>query len=290
MRILFLFTLLFGAGIVPARLPGLSGRLTCTAQELTGPETVRPGTLAVFEIDPPVMADWTITSVESTEKIFQTDTSTHRLYFAASQPGTYHIVAAVVGRTGLPRLLVKTIVNAADDEVRPLPPVPDRPLAEWIKTRLPLLVTGKNREQEKQLVASCFSETVQKIEDGTIKTAQNARSQLQIALTRSLAFASDTAIDDWHDFLTRLGRQMATEAGGNVNDLDTVKNVFKTAAGALSGSELKNETNATPHSAFQTPDDGAGDHPARQQQSTQRTFRPARPACRQTGPAGGLFR
>ena len=206
--------------------------------QIDGPDKAQAGTLAMFEMIPPQVADWTITSVETTERVFQTDTSTQRLYFATPQQGTYHIVAAVVV-DGKPQVLAKNFINGNGDEVKPLPPgpnppLPPTPLAEWVKTQWPLLVKSQNAASERFLVAQCFDQTLQKIDNGTIKTAQNARTQLQIALTMTLAFASNTAIEDWQPFLTALSQQMANALGDKVNDIDAVKAVFKTVAEVLS--------------------------------------------------------
>jgi hypothetical protein len=134
---------------------------------------------------------------------------------------------------GKPMVLSKTFVNGSGDDIKPLPPVPptpDTPLAEWVKTQLPVLVKSQNMAAERQLVAQCFEQVVQKIDNATIKTAQNARTQLQIALTMTLAFASDTAIDDWQPCLTALSQQMSRELGDKVNDINAVKSTFKTVA------------------------------------------------------------
>jgi hypothetical protein len=212
-----------------------------SAQQITGPNQALAGTLATFEITPSQVADWTITSVKTTACVFQTDTSTRRLYFATPQSGTYHIVAAIVV-DGKPQVLAKTFINGGKDEIKPLPPVPpqpDQPLAEWIKTQLPLLVKSQNVAAERLLVAQCFEQTVQKIDNGTIKTAQNARTQLQIALTMTLAFASDTAIDNWQPFLTALSQQMTHEFSNKINDLDAVKAVFKSVELGMRSEELE---------------------------------------------------
>ena len=246
-----------------------------SGQELTGPEKTVPGTLAVFEITPPQVADWTIMSVETTERVFQRDTSTKRLYFATPIPGTYHIVAAIIV-DGKPQVLSKTLINGNDDKIEPhpgpvpkppVPPLPEPTLGTWIQTQLPLLVKSGNLSAERVQVGKCFEQVAQKIESGTIKTAQNARAQLQIALTGALAMASNTALDDWHEFLTQLSRQMETELGKNINNVDAVKNVFKTVAGAISSefgvrsvefqSKCKgcpiNSILPTPHSTLQQP-------------------------------------
>ena len=221
-----------------AFLLGLCLSQLVIAQRIDGPDQAQAGTLTTFEILPPQVADWTITSIETTERVFQTDSSTNRLYFATPQCGTYHIVAAIVV-DGKPQVLAKTFFNGSGDEIKPLPPVPpmpplpSTPLAEWVKTQLLLLVKSQNAAAERLLVAQCFEQTVQKIDNDTIKTAQNARTQLQIALTMTLAFASDTAIEDWQPFLTALSQQMATELGDKVNDVNAVKSIFKTISTAL---------------------------------------------------------
>ena len=248
------------------------------AQQITGPNQAQAGTLVIFEITPSQAADWTITSVETTERFFQTDTSTNRLYFATPQQGTYHIIAAIVV-DGKPLVLTKTFVNGNGGDIQPQPPGPNppvpqppvTPLAEWVKAQLPLLVKSPNAT-ECQLVAQCFEQTVQKIDNGTIKTAQNARTQLQIALTMTLAFASDSAIEDWQPFLTTLSQQMANELGDKVNDIDAVKKVFKTVAGTMTRVELE-KMKATPNSTPQLPNFGFNDCPECRPTPTQRTFR-----------------
>ena len=230
--------------LILAFLLGLCLTKLVTAQQIDGPEQAQAGTLATFEILPPQVADWTITSVETTERVFQTDTSTNRLYFATPQCGTYHIVAAIVV-DGKPQVLAKTFFNGSGDEIKPLPPVPPvpplppTPLAEWVKTQLPVLVKSQNMATERLLVAQCFEQIIQKIDNDTIKTAQNARTQLQIALTMTLAFASDTAIDDWQAFLTALSQKMTGELGDKVNDIAAVKGVFQTVQFVLNQDSFK---------------------------------------------------
>ena len=196
--------------LIAAFLLGLYlSKLVMEQSQTTGPDQASVGTFAAFEFTP--------------------------------QQGTYHIVTVIVV-DGKLQVLVKTFVNGSDGEIKPLPPVPPTPdtsLAEWVKTKLPLLVKNHNMATERLLVAQCFDQTIQKIDNDTIKTAQNARTQLQIALTMSLAFASDTAIEDWQPFLTPLSQQMANELGSKANDIDAVKAVFKTVADALKG--LKHE-------------------------------------------------
>jgi len=85
-------------------------KLVAAQTKITGPDQSQAGTLVTFEIIPPQVADWTITSVETTERVFQTDTSTNRLYFATPQCGTYHIVAAIVV-DGKPQVLAKTFIK-----------------------------------------------------------------------------------------------------------------------------------------------------------------------------------
>ena len=266
--------------LIIAFLLGLCLSNSVAAQlQIIGPNQASAGTLATFEILPPQVADWTITSVETTERVFQTDTSTSRLYFATPQSGTYHIVAAVVV-DGKPQVLAKNFINGSGDDTKPLPPVPptpDTPLAEWVKTQLPLLVKSQNAASERLLVAQCFDQTLQKIDNGTIKTAQNARTQLQIALTMALAFASDTAIEDWQPFLTALSQQMASALGDKVNDMDAVKTIFQSVAGTLKSVEFEVRSvetkKITPYSTLPTSNYGLNDCPECRPQSFQRLFR-----------------
>ena len=177
-------------------------------------------------------------------------------------------------------MLAKTFINGSGDDTKPLPPVPptpDTPLAEWVRTQLPLLVKSQNATSERLLVAQCFEQTLQKIENGTIKTAQNARTQLQIALTMALAFASDTAIEDWQPFLTALSQQMANALGDKINDMDAVKAVFKIVTESLKSAQFEVrsvETKIiTPNSTLPTPNYGFNGCPDCRPQTNLRTFR-----------------
>ena len=212
-------------------------KLVVAQTQIKGPEQTRTGTLTIFEITPTQGADWSITPTAGTPDTFQVDSSGDKLYFASPNAGVYTIVAAIVVE-GKPQLLTHAFVNTGGD-VKPSPdppepnPTPDQALAIWIKSELPKLVKSKNLAQERLLVAQSFRETVQKIDAGTIKNAQNARTQLQISLTMTLAFASDAAIDEWQSLLTELSKKMADELGGKVNDVNSVKSVFEQVSSVL---------------------------------------------------------
>ena len=55
-----------------------------------------------------------------------------------------------------------------------------RKLDARVKTQLPILVKGQNIASESKLVAECFEQIVRRIDEGNIKTPQNAQTQLQI--------------------------------------------------------------------------------------------------------------
>ena len=273
---ILLLTLTFLLGLCLTKL--------VTAQRIDGPDLAQAGTLAMFEILPPQSADWTIMSVETTERVFQTDTSTNRLYFATPQQGTYHIVAAIVV-DGKPQVLAKSFVNGNGIDIKPQPPGPDppkpplppTPLSEWVTTQLPVLVKSQNLAAERLLVAQCFEQTIQKIDNDTIKTTQNARTQLQIALTMTLAFASDSAIEEWQPFLTALSQQMANELGDKFNDVNAVKNIFKIVDETMKSVkfEVRNvePEKPTPNSTLPTPNFILDDCPECRPQYPLRTFR-----------------
>ena len=209
-----------------------------TAQELTGIDRLTPGTLALFEIVPPQEASWHIVTPAPHAETYQVDTGSSKLYFASPVPGQYTITAGIVV-DGKPQLLVKTFVNGEADE-EPISVSPS-PLAKWIRTQTPLVVKSQNLASESRLVAECFEQIARRIDEGNIKTAQNARTQLQIALTATLAQASPTAVTDWSLFLTELSRRLETELGGKINDLAEVKKVIQNVGDAIKPlSTLKN--------------------------------------------------
>jgi hypothetical protein len=220
----------------------------CTAQELTGPNRIPPGTLASFEITPAQEASWHI--VIPSGGTYQVDTGLSKLYFASPECGQYTVIAGII-IDGKPQLLVKTFINGEEGIEPipiPLPPVPLPPVSSleaWIKTQLPVLVKSKNLES--RLVAECFEQIVRRIDDGNIKTPQNAQTQLQITLTGTLALASPTAVTDWMPFLTELSRQIEKELGEKVNDINTMKTVIQNVGDAMKSFELPRNA-STAHS------------------------------------------
>ncbi len=220
--------------------------VTCVAQELVGPDRIATGTLASFEVVPSQEASWNIVSTETSVESYKIDTDSSKLYFASPTAGNYTVVAGVVV-DGKPILLLKTFVNG-DEDVTPNPspkPTPKPPVTSlevWVQTQTPILVKSKNLVAESQLVAGCFEQIVQRIADQNIRTAQNARTQLQITLTASLAQASPTAVTDWMPFLAELSRQLEKELGDKIDDLSQVNKMLQTVCDAMKTIEMPKST------------------------------------------------
>ena len=169
---------------------------------------------------------------------YKIDTGSSTLYFASPEPGHYTIIAGIIVE-GKSQFLIKAFINGEEDE-RP-PPIPAPPVSSletWVKTQTQVLVNSKNLASESILVAECIALIVRRIDEGNIKTAQNARTQLQIALTATLAQASPTAVTDWMPFLAELSRQLETELGEKIDDLAEVKKVIQNVSNALKSLEL----------------------------------------------------
>ena len=233
MRTHFIFTLFILLGI------------KCAAQEITGPDLVMPGSLATFEIEPKQEASWCLVPNDPAD-CWKTDSSSARLYFATPLEGKYTIIAAMV-IDGKPVLLSKTFTNGNDDaKPSPTPGPPVSSLESWITTQTPLLVKGGNLAAENRLVSGCFSQIVKRIDAGNIKTAQNARSQLQITLTATLAQASPTAVTDWMPFISGLSRELEKELGNKIDDLDAVKMTLQTVSDALESMGFSKTETTTP--------------------------------------------
>ena len=211
----------------------------CVGQELTGPENVTLGSLAVFEtLDGGSDTSWCLIPNEPAG-CFQIDTSSTKFYFASPVEGRYTIIAATV-IDGKPLLISKTFTNGKEN-VKPSPgpeppptPTPDPPdsLESWIKTNIPELVKSLNIAKERELIANCFEQIAAKI-GATIKTSQNAQTQLRIAIVSSLTKSSRTAVNDWQTFLERLGEELTKELGQKINDPNEIKRVFNVVANAL---------------------------------------------------------
>jgi hypothetical protein len=207
----------------------------CVAQELTGPDRTVPGTLASFEIVPAQEASWHLVTPSSEAETYKIDSSSAKIYFSSPKQGRYTVVAGIV-IDGKPELLVKTFTNSEeeeDDQPLPLPVPPISSLETWMKTQTPNLVKSKDFDKESRLVADCFELIVQRIDESNIKTAPNARTQLQIALTETLAQTSPTAVTDWTPFLTELSRRLEQELGERIDDLAEVKRVIQNVSHAL---------------------------------------------------------
>jgi hypothetical protein len=213
----------------------LSGAF-CTAQELTGADHTSPGTLSSFEIIPAQGASWHVVTPSANTEPYQIDTGLSKLYFASPERGRFTIVAGIV-TGGTPRLLIKTFHNG-EKEAQPLPAPPVSSLESWVKTQTPILVKSQNLALESRLIADCFEQIVQRIDEGNIKTVQNARAQLQISLTGTLALASPTAVTDWTPFLSELSRRLEQELGEKIGDLSEVNKILQEVGSALKSLEL----------------------------------------------------
>jgi hypothetical protein len=207
----------------------------CPAQELTGLDRTSPGTLVSFEITPAQEASWHIVTPSQATETYKIDTNSSKLYFANPVQGYYTVIAGIVV-DGKPKLLTKTFYNREESEPYPTPPVTS--LESWIKTQMPILVKSQNLTSESRLVADCFEEIVRRIDEGNIKTVQNARAQLQITLTGTLALASPTAVTDWMPFLADLSRRLEQELGERINDLASVKKILQDVGDAVKSPEL----------------------------------------------------
>ena len=202
-----------------------------TAQELVGPAHVLPGTLTSFEVIPEQKASWRIVTPLSDVGRYQVDTGLSKLYFSSPERGRYTVIAGII-IDDKPELLVKTFMNG-DAELEPIPSPPMSLLETWVNTQLPILVKSNNLTSESRLVADCFEHIIHRIEIDNIKTAQNARTQLQITLTGTLALASPTAVTDWMAFLTQLSPLMENELGDQMSDLAAVKTMLQKVANIM---------------------------------------------------------
>jgi hypothetical protein len=208
------------------------------AQELAGTDHTPLGTLASFEVVPAQEASWYIVPPLPNDGTYQVDTGLSKLYFASPIQGRYTVVAGIL-LEGKPQLLVKTFFNGEEDcKPIPSPILPVLPLESWIKTQIPILVKSENLASEIQSVARCFAKTVHQIDAGNITTAHNARTQIQITLTETLALASPTAVADWTPFLTELSRQLEQELGRSITDLTEVKKILRTISETMKSLEV----------------------------------------------------
>ena len=224
MQLFFTFCLLFA--------------INSAAQELTGPDSIALGTLASFEVVPAQEASWHIVTPLSGVETYQVDTGLSKLYFASPERGRYTVVAGIIVDEK-PRLLVKTFVNGDEDfKPLPIPTPPPSSLEVWIKTQLPIMVTSKNLVSEVRLVAECFEQIVQRIDEGNIKTAPNAQAQLQITLTGTLALASPTAVSDWMPLLSELSQRLEEKLGEKISDIEEVKKTLQTIGSAMKSFEV----------------------------------------------------
>ena len=206
-----------------------------SAQELVGPDHISSGTLASFEIMPAQEASWHIVTPTQATETYQVDTSSSKLYFASPVRGNYTVIAGIVVE-GKSELLVKTFANGTEDDDKSRPNVSS--LEIWVKTQTPILVKSKEVAKESRLVADCFEQIVRRIENENIKTASNAQTQLQIALTATLSQASPTAVTDWLPFLTELSRRLEQELGEKTDDLAEMKRVIQNVGNALKSLEI----------------------------------------------------
>lgn len=207
------------------------------AQELVGPVIVTTGSLAAFEVVPVQEIAWNILPTADSKEWFQVDSSSGKLYFASPHEKEFTIVAAVVA-DGKPVLLAKTFFNGKrdtkpDDDTKPPTPQPDASLGTWIKTQLPLQVKSPNLSQERKAVAEALAQIIKQIDDGVIKTSQNAQAQIRISVTAALAKSSRQSVNAWQDFLSQLSVKIQAELGENTGELSETRKILQEIAKAI---------------------------------------------------------
>lgn len=130
-----------------------------------------------------------------------------------------------------------TVTNSKDDSLPiPIPPTPDPPvdsLEFWVVKNTPLLVKSAKFETEKVIVAKCFADVGKRVDSKNILTPQNAFTQLQLCLRNNLSRSSSTAINDWSEFLEKLGREMENSVGENGKDINQIRKTFRVVQTAL---------------------------------------------------------
>lgn len=70
-------------------------------------------------------------------------------------------------------------------------------------------------------------------------SSQNAFTQLQLCLRNNLGRSSKTAINDWSDFLEKLGAEMEKSVGENGKDVNAVRKMFEIVQASLESTSGK---------------------------------------------------
>ena len=193
--------------------------------EILGPQSASRGNLVVFESPDP--ADWCVMPLDKSVGKWSIDTSGRILYFASSEPGHYTVCAAIVVG-GRPKILSKIFSNgdAGDDiEVKPQPPDPDD-LGAWIRTKTVELSRTKNYSAEKEMFAACFQSIGDGIQQGFVRSAQAARTNLRTCLASKLLTCSTESRKLWTQFLDSLAEEIENRCKKEPNHLPLMKTVY----------------------------------------------------------------
>lgn len=210
----FIFLLLYGSFSMAA---------------LSGLESVPPG--FIMEVESDVPGAWAVlTSQRGTWKV---DTNKQRLYFASPDIGPVTVVCASVGKDNEPVLdlfLFTVRENQPDPQPEPDPgpsPIPDPETLEGVIQMKIKNIVSPTVLQEKKALSDAFTDVINGINSGSVRTSSGARAMFRINWSARAAKINQHVINRWEPAITAISEKIPD------TDLETMKTYFTRVVRAL---------------------------------------------------------
>ena len=195
----------------------------CDVLEISGPERVVSGNLAVFELNG--ATDWRMIPPNETTGQWAVDTTGRYLYYASPIRGKFTVCAAVC-QDGVAKIVCKTFVNAGpdDDDAKPTPE-PDEKVF-WIRARINSFPETPDKASLSETIIRSFQSASSGIERGVLKTPSAVRALLRQNFSSNIAMVPRDSRSRWSALLDEIGLEMEKNCKSNPSDMSLLKNVI----------------------------------------------------------------
>lgn len=194
----------------------------CRASEISGPEQVPAGCLAVFNTEN--AAVWEVVPETYASAVY-VDRDGKSLVFASPEEAVVTVVAAWVTETK-PVLAVKTFYNGRQQPPPEPIPIPGT-FAERIRQEAKK-VTGESAQVDIQSIVTSIESVVKGIDARTIRTPAGARAAFRQQWQRRAIAISPQSVSRWSPFFDAVSEALAD------GDLTQLRDNFREMAEVLS--------------------------------------------------------
>lgn len=227
----FVYLLLFLSLTVQGEQTGLS---------IQGPEESLTGNLVLLTVPESTGESfcWTVIPNETVVGSYYVCDEGRTLVFASRIAGTYHFILSAAS-SGEVLVLTHKLHYLEQDELRPLPPViEEESIFDWVRDATQTLVTSDRFTQESEALANAFQQTVRMIEQGQVRSPEQARTMQRNLARQSLVAIHPMAISRWSLWQGVLAEKLAKmDSEGKLTTVAEIAEIFRQIAAGLRASK-----------------------------------------------------